>query len=381
MRNRANKRGNTSSLPWPWNQPVAPLTFSAVGTTAALSLLLLGSCPQSTAATDFDYPNTTLTRLAFGSCHKNKYADATSNNIWRTIEEKANPQLWLWTGDVVYPPTRGIAPSEMLQVEYRQMLDNVTIGYSTFRPLLGTFGTWDDHDYGGNDAGDEMPDKQERAKLYWDFLGHRQPRQRQGVYSSITIGRPPHQVKIILLDTRWHRQAHCVPSIATKIPLGAGFACLTRWLAAGLFPESWCSKSTTLLGEEQWEWFQDEFLNKNDGDEDPAVTLVVSSVQVLTTNPAMEGWGHFPAERDRLMRLLSQKTNRLVFCLSGDVHHAEILDPMPSLEHRFLEITSSGLTHDCSKHIYGKACKPLLDTFARHRFDSPQKYVVAATCA
>lgn len=217
-----------------------------------------------------------------------------------------------------------------------------------------------------------MPDRAERADLYFDFLGLEKPDpRRQGVYHSITIGLPPQQVKIILLDTRWHRQRHCLPSVATKIPLGAGFSCATRWLAAGLL-NRWCDPSTSLLGEEQWTWFEDELFQV---DEQPAVTLVVSSIQVFTTNPTMESWGHFPAERDRLIRLLARKSDGQVFILSGDVHHGEILDPMPQREHRFLEVTSSGLTHDCSKHIYGKLCKPLLNTFSKHRFESPKKCV------
>lgn len=128
-----------------------------------------------------------------------------------------------------------------------------------------------------------------------------------------------------------------------------------------------------MLGEEQWKWLEQEVSSK---DEAPALTLVVSSVQVLTTNPSMEGWGHFPAERDRLIRLLAGLAESTsVFLLSGDVHHGEILDPMRLKEDSFLEITSSGLTHDCSKGIYGMLCKPLLEVFRHHRYNNPHKYV------
>lgn len=96
-------------------------------------------------ATDFAYPNTTLTRLAFGSCHKSKYAN-TSHSIWKTIKEKAIPQVFIWTGDAVYTPARGIASLELLRQSYREMKENETLGYSKFQVM--TFGTWDDHDYG-----------------------------------------------------------------------------------------------------------------------------------------------------------------------------------------------------------------------------------------
>jgi hypothetical protein len=77
----------------------------------------------------------------------------------------------------------------------------------------------------------------------------------------------------------------------------------------------------------------------------------------------MEGWCHFPSERERFLRLLGRKPGTLL--LSGDVHYAEILNPVQDL----YEVTSSGITHACTKHIYGPLCKPLLDTFHSHRSD------------
>lgn len=241
-----------------------------------------------------------------------------------------------------------------------------------------------------------MPDKDARAAVFWDFLGLTNPRSSSdanaddntgGIYSSVTWGLPPQQVKLILLDTRWFRDDHCIPSIATYLPLGAGMACLTRWLTAGLVP-NWCTSrapQATLLGEQQWTWLEQQLHGS-----EATVHIVASSIQVLTTNPAMESWGHYPHERDRLIRLLS--TTRNAILLSGDVHHGEILDPLaataaaaatprdgsssPAPPLSFLEITSSGLTHDCSKHIYGKMCKPLLDNFHRHRFGKVSNYYI-----
>lgn len=323
------------------------------------------------SASDFAYPDDTLTRFAFGSCHKSKYAKSGDDNIWTTIQTTTEPQLWVWTGDAVYPPSRGIAGLQELEEAYKDMKENPAIGYSSFYPPLGTFGTWDDHDFGGNDMGSGMPDKQDRANIFFQFLGQRRPEPRNGVYSSVLIGKPPNQVKIIMLDTRWHRDEYCIPSVATKLVLGAGISCFTRWLSAGVYP-SWCNESSTVLGEEQWNWLEQQVDFPNNG-EDPALTVVVSSVQVLTTNPTMEGWGHFPVERTRLVRLLASLANHTkVLILSGDVHHGEIMDPARHKEDSFLEITSSGLTHDCSKHIYGKLCKPILDTYTQHRFLSKE---------
>lgn len=323
----------------------------------------------------------TNTKIAFGSCHKNKYADTA---IWKTVAAE-HADAFLWTGDAIYPPVRNIANIDQLQLEYDRMLQNDVPGYFDFltQRHIPVFGTWDDHDYGGNDLGADMPDKEARADLYWRFLNRTAPQdsngnKRKGIYYSVLL-RPSdsnqsnRSVKIIFLDTRWHRRPHCIPSVAGKFPLGAGIACLTRWISAGLFP-TYCSKSYqphAVLGAEQWGWLEREIESA------PAVLLIVSSIQVLTTNPVMESWGQFPTERERLIRLLLHAGNRgsAVTVLSGDVHHGEILDPFPSQPHHnsFVEVTSSGLTHDCSKHIYGAMCQPLLEMFNGHRFRTSDK--------
>jgi PhoD-like phosphatase len=118
-----------------------------------------------------------------------------------------------------------------------------------------------------------------------------------------------------------------------------------------------------MLGEEQWTWLSKELETSK-----AQVHILISSIQVLSTNPAMEGWGHFPLERERLLQLLNSKRPSGLVLLSGDVHHAEILDPAPN-RHKtsFVEVTSSGLTHSCTMPFYGKLCEPLLKQFATHR--------------
>lgn len=420
--------------------------------------------PVRTAANQLDDTPATTTKIAFGSCHKSKYADA---HIWSTIAAE-QPALFFWTGDAIYPPVRNIASVTQLQHEYNRMLmkeedDNTTpandtIGYATkflyfhndkattaaadgidppHQPPVVVFGTWDDHDYGGNDRGVEMPDREARAAAYWDFLqktpptsttgttttattlpNQEQQQMRKGVYYSVvwedhvssteedttqTLQETTRTVQTIFLDTRWHRQAHClVPSLAGQFPLGAGLACLSRWFAAGFFPR-YCTRHEpdhAMLGSDQWQWLEEQLLGDDhdrnhhqttnsakatQSSSSPNVILIVSSVQVLTTNPAMESWGQFPRERDRLIELLAQTRrthkNTVVAILSGDVHHGEILSPQPNDNNNidaapFLEVTSSGLTHDCSKHIYGIICRPLLNLFSGHRRRSAPEYYI-----
>ena len=66
-------------------------------------------------------------------------------------------------------------------------------------------------------------------------------------------------VKLILLDTRWFRENHYIPTVASKLPMGNAVACVTRCATAGLnlwkYAQWWGKQrceDAELFGEEQW---------------------------------------------------------------------------------------------------------------------------------
>ena len=349
----------------------------------SLLFLFLSWTRRASGAADLEvWSDVPLTKLAFGSCHKRKSVSATDGIVWDAIREE-NPQAFLWIGDAIYPPKRGVASLSQLQHEYQQMLTNDTIGYSTLHPPLGVYGTWDDHDYGANDAGNDLPSRDQRRELFQQFLNYSQDLQsklssRNGLYHSIDfLPTGPHnetqRVKLIVLDTRWNRDSHCIPSVAAMIPLGSVIACLTRWFLAGtsLGSSRFCPPTTTILGEEQWNWLSNELQTTT-----AQIHIILSSIQVLSTNPAMEGWGQFPHEQERLLHLLNSNHPSGLILLSGDVHHGEILDPARhTTKQSFLEVTSSGLTHSCTMPFFGALCEPLLQRFDSHRRNPSDYYL------
>jgi len=368
----------------------APSSSSVAAAAAAASLAAeippgdgSGNSGISITRRTLYYPDQ-LTLLAFGSCHKNKYADLYYPDLWQTIDNSSfvvgnsssddattnsmrKPQAFVWAGDAVYGP-KGVAAPQQLQVEYDALLRS-----PSYRSFLGDdeiadvsenggnrkkrkkviLGTWDDHDYGANDGGKDVPDRRERRQLFRQFIGPSQQQLQQqlddtddddddddGLYMSAVFGGGNSSgnssnagVQIILLDTRHNRDAHCwIPSVAASRhppPLAAGIACLTRWLVAGLTRyspasapslfSSWCfGEERQMLGEKQWSWLEDQLSLGDDGGDvgQIAIRIVVSSVQVLTTNPAMESWGQFPAQQRRLVELL-RKASGTVLVLSG----------------------------------------------------------------
>jgi hypothetical protein len=55
---------------------------------------------QHSCGVDISYSNVHLERLSFGSCSKQGKSAKLSS--WPAVS-KLKPQVWLWTGDAVYP--------------------------------------------------------------------------------------------------------------------------------------------------------------------------------------------------------------------------------------------------------------------------------------
>lgn len=165
-------------------------------------------------------------------------------------------------------------------------------------------------------------------------------RARLGAYHSLNLyekglsAKSGRNVKIIFLDTRYFRDPHYFYSESPY--LGRS---LLR-MAAGYLGFGW-DYDGSFLGEDQWVWFEQE-LEDSKRQQSESV-IIVSSVQVFTTFPLFESWGHFPRERQRLFKLLQKVKPPGVIFVSGDVHFGE-LSGNPS-KGGVLEVTSSGLTH------------------------------------
>jgi len=246
-------------------------------------------------------------RLAFGSCSR---ADRPQP-FWDAVRA-LRPEVWCWAGDNIYADTTDMERMRALYAEQKAVP-----GYAALVSEATTVvvGTWDDHDFGKNDAGREYPMRRESQGALLDFLGEPadSPRRAQeGVYGARTFGEAPRQVKVILLDTRYHRD-----------PIGS---------------------NGTILGEPQWAWLERELTGSK-----AALHLVVSSIQVLAEEHRFEKWSNFPAERQRLLERIASTGVRGVVFLSGDRHHSEIarLDPGEGNPVRYplFDVTSSSLTH------------------------------------
>jgi len=250
--------------------------------------------------------------IAFGSCsHQDR-----EQNLWGDILAE-KPDIWIWLGDNFYGDTQDLA---ILQQKYNKQKSHPV--YQQLRNNTTILGTWDDHDYGANDAGKEYEMKDQSQQALLDFLDvpNDDPRRkRQGVYGSYVLNTSLAKIKVVLLDTRYFRDQL----------IKEGKANVANW-------------EGTILGDAQWKWLEQELQNS-----EADVHIIASSIQVIPAEHRFEKWENFPKERERLFNLLVDKQVKHPIIISGDRHIGE----MSKLEWKgqaIYDITSSSLTHGWS---------------------------------
>ena len=132
-------------------------------------------------------------RIAFGSCN-NAYAP---NELWDDVL-LAQPEAWIWGGDIVYADSDDF---ETIEKHYHRQLENRE--YKRLTKSMKILGTWDDHDYGMNDGGVTFSAKAKSQEAFLNFLKVGQNdsrRDQEGVYYSEQIQTEGHIVEVILFN-------------------------------------------------------------------------------------------------------------------------------------------------------------------------------------
>lgn len=241
-------------------------------------------------------------RIAFGSCNN------TSKDLsyWSLID-RDRPDLWIWLGDNIYADLTSLAERESRYMQLKHYPH-----YAEFRRKTPIVGIWDDHDYGFNNSNASYWSKEESQKLFCDFMDidlDAPARMQDGIYRSFTFGPRGQQTQVILLDLRYNMNKFAV--------------------------------NKKILGDVQWDWFENEVLSST------ADLLVIASSLAVTSDVALlglEGWAEYGDERRRLYDLLS-RTDAPAVLLSGDRHFAELYRMVLPSGRIVHEAMSSGLTH------------------------------------
>lgn len=267
-------------------------------------------------------PGSVLSRIAFGSCADEKRPQP----IWSAVRA-AKPDLFIFLGDNVYADTSDMA---QLRAAYAKLA--AVREFAALRKETPILATWDDHDYGRNDAGAEFEAKAASQEVFLDFFGEPADSQRRGtpgIYDARVIGPEGKRVQVILLDTRYFRGP------------------LERWPEGerprGQGPYIATEDTTrTMLGEAQWKWLEAQL-------EVPAeLRIIASSIQFVADQHHWEKWANFPHERKRMLGLIERTGADGVVFISGDRHLGEISVMSGSAPYPIFDVTSSSLTHSLS---------------------------------
>ncbi|TWU08159.1 endonuclease/exonuclease/phosphatase family protein [Stieleria varia] len=235
-----------------------------------------------------------VSRIAFGSCIKQDL----DCPILETISDQ-HPELVLFLGDNIYGDTSDIG---LLRQKYAKLGDK-----PEFQRLVAAarvMATWDDHDYGLNDGGNDFEIRDESQAAFMDFwqVPQQSPRRKSpGVYDASVFGPPDKRLQVIMLDTRYFRS-----------PLKKG-----EKRVGGVYePDDAADK--TMLGEAQWAWLAKQLRQPAE------VRLVVTSIQCIASSAGQETWANLPRERQRLFDLIKQTQAKGIVLLSGDRHWSEL---------------------------------------------------------
>lgn len=306
--------------------------------------------------------------FCFASCNRQN----RPQDFWHIIS-MYKPKTFLWTGDSVYASNTSL---NGVIAAYGLLASNSL--YKRFANSTIIDGVWDDHDYGVNDGGRYVNFRRERQQAFLDFLGIDSEsvlRYQEGIYHYSDHVINSLSIRIIFLDTRFQRDSHWIRSLGEiHFPFTALAAAALRVTYTLLgFGRNF---SGDVLGDDQWIWLE-ETLKSSTAD----AHILVSSIQVLTTNPVVESWGHFPIAKRRLLRLIQDIDPPGLVLISGDVHHAEISQVpvlrMDGTRTNLIEVTSSGLTHTCTDTslITQSLCPLMLNAFSSHRVNPTAYYM------
>lgn len=235
-------------------------------------------------------------KIALASCCK--LQSLSPQPVWDELRA-ASPDALLLLGDNVYLDRDDHDDPAALAAELARLYA-AQLAEPHFAALLADlrargkplFATYDDHDFLGNDrCGAEFPPALRHAARDALIAAFDPPRTGAEVYSSQALD----PVRLIVLDSRWHRG-----SVA----------------ATSADPDA-------LLGAAQWAWLEAELARR-----DTPYVMVASSTTFHAWRS--EAWEFYPAAFERLRALLARRAGALL--CAGDIHANGLYDDSGVIE-------------------------------------------------
>ena len=263
-----------------------------------------------------------LSKIAFGSCGSEEHPLPVFDLV-----VKHKPGLFIFLGDNIYGDTKNM---DTLQHKYNLLAAKPS--YQNLKQHVPIIATWDDHDYGWNDAGRHYPFKKESKEIFLNFFDEPATsarRNREGICTAYMYETRGKKLQIIVLDNRTFRD--------DLKKYNGEFQDDERYF----YPLDYApyqNADSTLLGAAQWAWLESELLKPAD------LRLVCSGSQFGIEYNGYEAWANFPHEQKRFLELVKKTKANGVLFLTGDVHYGEISKLEEPGMYPIYDFTSSGLS-------------------------------------
>jgi len=289
----------------------------------SLSVLLVLLLAGGAAAQD-QISLAPLSRIALGSC-ANQEIDQP---VWQGVLSQS-PELFIFLGDNIYADTADMA---VKRAAYAQL--GAKPGYQKLKATTQIVATWDDHDYGWDEAAGEYPAKAASKQAFLDFFEEPADSKRRlregGIYTSYFYGPPEQRVQVILLDPRYDRDPFKAVSRAEKAE--------RKKVGMGEYlPND--DPAMRMLGDDQWAWLENQLRR-------PArLRLIATGQPFVMEFTGREAWANFPRERRRMIDLIADTEAEGIIFMSGDTHWAEFSRLSDDVPYPLWDLTASSLTH------------------------------------
>jgi alkaline phosphatase D len=251
-------------------------------------------------------------KMAFGSCSfiNEKKDDrpkpyGAKYQIFNSILAK-DPDLMVWVGDNMYLRE----PDFMTETGIRHRFRH-TRSVKELQALLGSvhhYATWDDHDYGPNNADRSYVNKKIAEQTFNDYWGNLNTNAAGN--GGVTQHFAWNDVEFFMLDDRYHRAPNRDPN-----------------------------KDKAYLGEQQLNWLIDALTKSR-----AAFKIVVNGGQVISDVAKFENYATYPTELNELLDRIDKAKVEGVIFISGDRHHTEISKMERENAYPLIDITCSPLT-------------------------------------
>lgn len=229
-------------------------------------------------------PPTTPARvtIAIGSCAAE---DAGTKAVWSRMSD-LNPDAVILAGDTPYIDSTNLTK----QRERHRVFASV----AEYQKLLSTrpfWSTWDDHDFGRNDADGTLNGKENSRRAFIEYRPQKAYGDGSGgIYTSFRWG----PIEVFLIDARWW-----------------------SWTEQSFADQ----KRKTLLGKVQWEWLTSHLAASTA----TFKLLMVGMVWEDKKSKEKDHWETYTHERDALFSFIKQKRIGGIVLLGGDIHVTRFL--------------------------------------------------------